>query len=249
MQNQSITLKEVSHLVKAARREEEEEGPLRTCIVTRETLAPEQMIRFVRGPDGTVVPDLRSKLPGRGVWVTCSHKLLAEAIRKHMFGRGLKAEVRIPETLLGDVETLMHQNALQSLSIANKAGLVVSGQMKVEAALEKGNITALIQAIDGGSDGARKLLQVVHRLLGEAADRIEKVECFTSAQLDLALGRTNVIHAAIKRGAAGQAFALHCRRLTAFRSGQADHIRPGAGANQPAPLAPDRDTGSDLEAN
>ncbi|NDA46030.1 MAG: RNA-binding protein [Alphaproteobacteria bacterium] len=249
MQKQSSTLKEVSHLVKAARREEDEEGPLRTCIVTRETLAPDQMIRCVRGPDGTLVPDLRTKLPGRGVWVTCSHKLLAEAIRKNMFGRALKAEVRIPETLLGDVEALMQQIALQSLSIANKAGLVVSGQMKVETALAKGNIIALIQAIDGGSDGARKLLQAAHRLLGEAAQRIEKVECFTSTQLDLALGRTNVIHAAIKRGAAGEAFALHCRRLTAFRSGQADQIRPGAGANQPAPLAPDRDKGPDIEAN
>ena len=239
-------------MVKAAQREGdegegEEQGPLRTCIVTRERRAPEEMIRFVRGPDGTLVPDLRAKLPGRGVWVSCSQKLLAEAIRKHIFGRGLKAEVRIPETLLGDVEALMQQNALQSLSIANKAGLVVSGQMKVETALAKGNIIALIQAIDGGSDGARKLLQAAHRLLGEAVQKIEKIECFTSAQLDLALGRTNVIHAAIKRGAAGEAFALQCRRLAAFRTGRADQIRSGAPANLPAPTTPNRDRGSELD--
>ena len=241
-------------MVMAAHRDDhecegDEKGPLRTCIVSRERLAPQEMIRFVRGPDGTLVPDLRAKLPGRGVWVSCSHKLLAEAIRKQMFGRALKADVRSPETLLSDVEALMHQNALQSLSIANKAGLVVSGQMKVETALTKGNIIALIQAIDGGSGGARKLYQAVHRLLGEAAQHIEKIECFTSAQLDLALGRTNVIHAAIKRGAAGEAFALQCRRLTAFRAGKADQIRQGAGANPPAAPASSRDRGSDLEIN
>ena len=45
--------------------EEPERGPLRRCIVTRERLPKERMLRFVLGPGGTLVPDLAGKLPGR----------------------------------------------------------------------------------------------------------------------------------------------------------------------------------------
>ena len=38
--------------------DEPETGPLRRCIVTRERLPKERMIRFVVGPDGAIVPDL-----------------------------------------------------------------------------------------------------------------------------------------------------------------------------------------------
>ncbi|MEP4104459.1 MAG: DUF448 domain-containing protein, partial [Nitratireductor sp.] len=40
----------------------------RTCIVTRRTVEPEDLIRFVAGPDMSVVPDLKRNLPGRGCW-------------------------------------------------------------------------------------------------------------------------------------------------------------------------------------
>jgi uncharacterized protein len=39
------------------------------CIVTRSRGEPDDLVRFVCGPDGTVVPDIRCELPGRGVWV------------------------------------------------------------------------------------------------------------------------------------------------------------------------------------
>ncbi|MFN7633375.1 MAG: DUF448 domain-containing protein, partial [Acetobacteraceae bacterium] len=44
----------------------EERGPLRRCIVTRESQPKERMIRFVVGPGAAVVPDLSGRLPGRG---------------------------------------------------------------------------------------------------------------------------------------------------------------------------------------
>ena len=48
--------------------EEPEHGPLRRCLVTRERLPKEAMIRFVLGPGRELVPDLAGKLPGRGMW-------------------------------------------------------------------------------------------------------------------------------------------------------------------------------------
>jgi predicted RNA-binding protein YlxR (DUF448 family) len=44
--------------------------PVRTCLVTGAERNPEQMLRFVVGPQGEVVPDLARRLPGRGMWLT-----------------------------------------------------------------------------------------------------------------------------------------------------------------------------------
>ena len=48
---------------------EPETGPLRRCVLTRQRLPKERMIRFVVGPDRQIVPDLTAKLPGRGILV------------------------------------------------------------------------------------------------------------------------------------------------------------------------------------
>ena len=204
----------------------------RTCIVTRRQDAPEGMIRFVRAPDGAVAPDIRSRLPGRGVWVTARADLVAEAARKQAFSRGLKAKAEAAATLAGDVDALLEADCLQMLALANKAGLVITGFGKVATALEKGEARVLIEAINGGEDGRRKIGQCARR--GEAATGIAPkiVTIFTSSQLDLALGRTNVIHAALATGGPSEAFLSRCVRLTLYRGGTtADSLaREGAGS-------------------
>src|SRR5579871_5287276 len=103
----------------------------RLCIATRQVRPVGALIRFVIGPDGAVVPDLKRRLPGRGVWVTARRQAVAEAVRRRLFGRGLKAEVRVSPELPDAVERLLEQSALNALSIARKAGLVVHGFAKV----------------------------------------------------------------------------------------------------------------------
>jgi predicted RNA-binding protein YlxR (DUF448 family) len=204
-------------LPKPTRIERDEDGPERTCIVTRERRAPEAMIRFVLGPDGVVTPDVRRKLPGRGVWVSCSAEHVEQAVRRQAFGRALKAPARAPETLVADVDRLLELDALQGLSIANKGGLVVQGFAKVQTVLEKAGALALIHAADAGPDGVKKLDRMAQVGAGFDKKSVEHVTEFSSAQLDLALGRSNVIHAAVKRGAAGEFFLSRRRRLAAFR--------------------------------
>ena len=203
---------------KAVRAEPDEEGPLRTCIVTREKRAPEDMIRFVAGPDGSVVADLKRNLPGRGVWVTCAKDLVAQAVRKQAFGRSLKTQVKAAESLPDDIDRLIEKEALQALSIANKAGSITCGAAKIEQSIVRGLVACLAHASDGSPDGVRKLDQTLARHRGQTADRVPTVNHFASAQLDLALGRTNVIHAAVKRGPAADFFLSRCRRLTAYRT-------------------------------
>ncbi len=201
-------------MTKAAHRAEASE---RTCVVTRQVLDPAQMFRFVLAPDGTVTPDLKHKLPGRGVWVTATAEKVAEAVRKQAFTRGFKAKVQASESLADDLDALLVRDALQFLALVNKSGAVVVGSAKVETAITKGPLSGLLHAKDGGADGVRKLDQVVFRTYGDDGDRLPRVRLFETGQLDLALGRTNVIHAALKRSAASDAFLERCRRLASYR--------------------------------
>lgn len=195
---------------------EQASGSLRTCVVTREEGPPETMIRFVLDPAGNVTPDLRRKLPGRGVWTRTSAKVVAEAVRRRAFERGFKTKATAPDGLVALVDRLMETDCLQALAMANKAGLVVTGFAKVEAEIASGAVAALFHAVDGGADGKRKLGQALRRRFGDAPPG--EIETFDSRQLDLALGRTNVIHAALRTGPASTGLVARCAKLQEFRA-------------------------------
>ena len=124
------------------------------------------MLRFALGPDGSVVPDIRRKLPGRGVWTRLSFETVSRAAAKQAFSRAFRAKAEAPASLAETVDALLERDALQSLSIANKAGLVVAGAFKVDSAIEAGGVVALIQASDGAADGAAKRVQALRAKLG-----------------------------------------------------------------------------------
>jgi len=198
------------------------------------------MLRFALAPDGSVIPDIRRKLPGRGVWTRLSSEAVSRAASKQAFSRAFRAKADAPGSLAQAVDTLLERDALQSLSIANKAGLVVAGAFKVDTAIESDGIAALIQASDGAPDGAAKRVQVLAAKLGPEAVAVARIDMFTSRQLDLALGRANVIHAALKRGAASSAFLARADRLRRYRVREADATtrteRGGAPADEAGTL-------------
>jgi len=199
-----------------------DEGPRtrqteRLCVATREVRPIADLIRFVVSPNGEVVPDLKGKLPGRGVWVTGTRAALAEAIKRKALSRGFKRDVRLSDDFPAAIERLLERSALDALAMAGKAGLVATGFTRVEAALAHGGAKALIHAADAAADGVKKLDSACRRngLEGEAIT----VRAFTSAQLDLALGRPNVIHAALNAGPASDTFLTRWRRLERYRNG------------------------------
>lgn len=200
----------------------EESGPERTCIVTRDKGEPRTMIRFVVGPDGAVVPDIRAKLPGRGAWVSGRIGVVELAVKRKAFARAFKREVTVGQGLAAQTDELLSRDALQGLALANKAGRVVCGSAKVEAALGAGTPVALLHASDGSPDGVRKIEAAARRSPALRADMVTRVQIFPSRQLDLALGRSNVIHAALLNGGASEAFLLRAARLERFRDGRVD---------------------------
>jgi predicted RNA-binding protein YlxR (DUF448 family) len=201
----------------------EEKGPERTCVVSGLKGSPETMLRFALSGEGAVVPDIRQNLPGRGVWTRTSRAVVRQAAAKQAFSRGFRASARASADLADEVDGLLEQDALRFLSLVNKAGLVTIGGAKVEAAIRaaasKGNLAGLIQASDGARDGASKLQKLLNGLLGDLGESVARINLFDSRQLDLALGRTNVIHAALTAGPASAAFLAKVARLILYRSG------------------------------
>ncbi len=192
-------------------------SPERLCVATRAVRPVADLIRFVVGPDGKAVPDLKSKLPGRGVWVTATQEALGEAIKRKAFPRGFKRDVRVPPDLIGRTESLLERSALDALAIAGKAGLVAAGFTKVEKALAKDNVVAVLHAAEAAADGSRKLDAALRR--GPSAASAAVIRCLTLAQLDLALGHPNVVHAALLAGPSSETFLTRLGRLERFRSG------------------------------
>ena len=207
---------------------------VRMCAVTREQKLTDELIRFVVSPAGEVVPDVKRKLPGRGLWVSASREVVAEAVRRHQFSKGFKRDVRVAATLATDTENLLAQSAVEALAMAAKAGQVVSGFAKVEGALTGGPaVQALIHAADGASDGIRKLNALARQNAGNGAGTAEFpiITALRSAELDLALGRSNVVHAALLAGPASKTFLSRSQILVRYRLADADKTAGTAAGN------------------
>jgi hypothetical protein len=194
-------------------------GSERHCALTRELKPVAEMVRFVISPDGSVVPDVKRKLPGRGIWVTGTRAALQEAVKRNVFPRGFKREVRVASDLADLTERLIERAALDALAIAAKAGLVAAGSAKVESAIERDDVLALIHASDAAADGVRKLNAALQRKTAEKSREIAIVDLFSRGQLDLALNRPNVVHAALLSGPGGETFLVRAGRLRRFQTG------------------------------
>ena len=191
-------------------------GSERLCAATGEVKCVDHMIRFVMGPGQTVVPDLKRRLPGRGLWVTATRGALELAIRRNCFARGFKREMVVDPDLVQMTEGLLERAALDALAMAHKAGRVAIGFAGVETALARDSVVGLLHAREAAPDGVRKLGSSRDGREGSAATAV--IGDFTSAQLDLALGRSNVIHAALLAGPASDGFLARCRSLERFRT-------------------------------
>ena len=212
------------------------EGRERTCILTRKALPEADLIRFVAGPDASLVPDLKARLPGRGAWVLLSRQAVAEAVRRNLFARALKAPVAAPPEFTERVGRLLREAALGRLGLARKAGEVIVGFAKVEAAIAKGSAAAVIAASDGAADGRRKIAAACTRHRGNGP-AVPLIEAFSASELGLALGRANVIHAAVLHGAAAKGFSGAAERLRRYEQ---DFDMENKGLHRKTGQAPER---------
>lgn len=185
---------------------------LRRCIVTRQALEKPAMIRFVIDPEGRVTPDLKERLPGRGLWVTATREALGQAVARHAFSKAAKQSVKAAPDLPSQVAALARREVAELLGLARKSGQLVAGFEKVEAALRAGKVRVLVAASDGAEDGRGKLARL-------AGSGVEICAPLTAAELAQALGRAHAVHAAIKAGGIAEKTIIASRRLAALDQG------------------------------
>jgi predicted RNA-binding protein YlxR (DUF448 family) len=169
------------------------------------------LLRFVRAPDGLLVPDPGERLPGRGAWLTATRAALETAVRKRLFARAFREPVSVPSELEAIIEGALARRVIEALGLARKAGLATLGFDAVHARLKSGRpVAALIEADDGAEQGKSRL-----RPLAGGAPRIDRL---SRDELGLAFGRENVIHAVLDSGGAVKRVVREHRRLSGFRT-------------------------------
>lgn len=189
---------------------------LRRCIASGERHPPSKLLRFVVGPDGTLVPDLAGKLPGRGLWLSPRRDMIDKACTRNLFARAAKSAVHVPEDLGMLVERLLGVRCLELISLAKRAGQLVAGHDKVKSWLTAGKVGLLIQAADAAEDGRSKL-----RALGRAVTPgLPVLELFDAEQLGRTLGRPASVHIAVAPGGFADRIAAEAARLASVRHGE-----------------------------
>lgn len=209
-------------MTKNARHHEEESGIAgtrsRRCIVTGEVYPEARLLRFALAPDGAIVPDIEAKLPGRGIWAKAAKEAIDTAVKKRLFARAAKSAVTAGAELSGRAETLLVQRILSLIGLARRSGQLILGFDQVERALRSDDPPALILEAAGASpDGSRKL-----RAAAIARGVVPYVICSLGGEeLSLAVGRGNVVHAALRSGHMAERVIFEASRLEGFRANKA----------------------------
>ena len=198
--------------------------PTRRCIATGETHDVTKLLRFVVGPNDAIVPDVAGKLPGRGIWLTASRGALECAVEKRLFQRAAKRAVSVHSELAALVEELLAGRCLGLLGLTQRAGQLVTGFEKVRAFVDAGKAAVLIAARDGAAGGRAKL--------SARARALPVVALFDVAELSLALGRQNVVHAALGPGGLARRFLVEADRVAGFRGGDVNWNEPKAAGDE-----------------
>ena len=165
------------------------------------------------------MPDLSRRLPGRGVWLKAEKAVVAQAVNRNVFAKSLKRQVKVAEDLADRVDALLVRRVAEAFSIANKAGLLTTGFAQVQSLIEGGGAAALVHGL-GAAEGGREKLD--RKFVAIALDKGRSAPIVTSLsieQLSLAIGRPNVVHAALTQGGATERFLSEAERLGRYRSG------------------------------
>jgi predicted RNA-binding protein YlxR (DUF448 family) len=206
--------------VEAGEGDEQERGPLRRCVVTRERLPKERMIRFVLGPDRTVVPDVAARLPGRGIWLSARGDVIETARARGGFARAARGVVIVPPDLSLQVQAALARRIGEFLGLARRAGQAVCGFQKAREWLISGRAGLVVQASDGSAEERARFLG------GDR--RVKAVAPLPAAPLGAVFGRDRAVHVAVAPGRLAEAIAVDAERLAGFSGRNDGFERAGA---------------------
>jgi len=202
----------------------------RRCVLTRCCGPCDRMIRLVMAPDGVVVPDIDGSLPGRGAWISADREAFEAALAKGRLAgalaHGLKTRVaasQIPADMPVRIDSLLVGRVCNRLGLERRAGRLVAGFEAVRQALVRRPVRVLLEASDAAVDGRRKLR-------ARSGPDIAVFSLLTRAQMSLALGRENVVHAAVENGGGAERLIRDLERLASWRGEPETEARPTSAA-------------------
>jgi predicted RNA-binding protein YlxR (DUF448 family) len=184
-------------------------GPLRRCIASERSLPPEQLIRFVVAPDGSLTPDLERRLPGRGMWVAAEKAALEKAVAKNLFSRAARQKIAVPEDLPQRLQSLLLQRVLDTLGLARRAGQAVAGHDKVQEFIARNGAGVLMLASDAGNDARNRSAGIAR---GAPVIRV-----LDAVELGAAFAREQAVFAVVAPGKLAQRLTIDSARLTGLR--------------------------------
>lgn len=182
----------------------------RRCIVTRRSLPVERLLRFVVGPEGSVVPDIERKLPGRGLWLCARRDILHKACAGNLFATAARTPVEVTDGLPDQVERLLCRRCLDLIGLARRAGQAVAGYEKVRGQIRHGDVAVLLSASDGSPAERARM-----KSLSSGA---QTIGMFSGAELGTVFGRDFAVHAAVTRGRLAERLVMEGERLAGFRN-------------------------------
>lgn len=204
-----------------------EQGAQRRCLVTGRVAEKAALVRFVTGPGGRLVADIGGDLPGRGMWVGAHRELVERACARGHFRKAARAKDLMVEADLADrVESLIAGRCLDLLGLARRAGALVTGYEKSRQWIRRGRAAVVVLAADHVGGVGEKL-----RWQAKAAG-CARVELFTGGELGAALGREEVVGAALGAGRLAERFRAEAERLAGFRTGPAGPVSEPAGTSE-----------------
>lgn len=202
-------------------------SPQRSCVLTRRTADKSELIRLVLGPDNQVHPDIRAKAPGRGAWIGVGKAELETALAKGKLrgalARAFKTQaLEIAADLPDRIEQALARATLDRLGMEARSGTLTTGSDRIEQAARGGKVKALLYASDASPDGRRKLDQAWRVGGSEEMGHRHGLEIPVKRTiLSMALGRENVVHAALTDPGAAARVLAALTRWRAFIVGTA----------------------------
>ena len=183
----------------------------------QESRDPSDMVRFVIGPENLIYPDIKAKLPGRGVWVSATRKDLQSALDKNAFSRGFKSKVTVPDNLIEQVETALKRHILALLAMAKKSGKLFIGFDQVMAAARSEGLAWRIEASDG-AEGSRGKIRTLSKAIAQELEMPlpRVIGCYDSREIGHILGRDSIIHCALPPGKFARSMGQNVNRLAGF---------------------------------
>ena len=151
------------------------EAPQRSCLGCRTSKDKNLLIRFVLTPEMEILPDLESRLPGRGAYTCIDKRCLIAAVEQRQFKRTFKHDVSVmpAEQLVEYVCQQLYGRIIGLIGLANKAGHVTGGGSMVSDALKSKKAPGLVivatdisEAIGDKIIHAAAAHKVPHRTVG-----------------------------------------------------------------------------------